>query len=305
MHSICGDSALAAADTLEAALEGVIRLDCDSLTTPERLVLLERLEQVRRLLPVAEYALINQLREQAAPVELGGSLAHGLANRLRITRSEATRRIHEAQDLGDRRALTGEPLPPRLPATAAAQRAGQLGAGHISVIRAFFQQLPCCVDAATQQRAEAHLAGLAAQYRPDQLRTLADKLADCLNPDGNFSEQDRARRRALTLGKQDADGMSQLRAWLSPAARAALEAVLAKLAAPGMADPYSEHPVLDGPPSQQAIDADTRTPAQRNHDGLHARAARNRRVGKTGPAQRAARFDHRHDHTGRVGGGQR
>jgi len=62
--------------------------------------------------------------------------------------------------------------------------------------------------------------------------------------------------------------MSPLRAWLTPAARAALEAVLAKLAAPGMADPDSEHPVLDGTPSQEAIDRDTRTPAQRNHDGL-------------------------------------
>jgi hypothetical protein len=37
-----------------------------------------------------------------------------------------------------------------------------------------------------------------------------------------------------------------------------------------MADPYAETPVLDGTPGQDAIDRDTRSPAQRNHDGLHA-----------------------------------
>ena len=42
------------------------------------------------------------------------------------------------------------------------------------------------------RHAEAQLADLAAQYRPDPLGKLADKLADCLNPDGNFSDEDRA-----------------------------------------------------------------------------------------------------------------
>ena len=45
------------------------------------------------------------------PTELGGKLAPALANRLRITRAEASRRIHEAADLGERSALNGEPLP--------------------------------------------------------------------------------------------------------------------------------------------------------------------------------------------------
>ncbi|EUA65686.1 hypothetical protein I553_8134 [Mycobacterium xenopi 4042] len=88
------------------------------------------------------------------------------------------------------------------------------------------------------------------QFRPDQLAKLADKLADCLNPDGQFSDEDRARRRGLTLGKQDIDGMSPIRGWLTPAMRATVEAVLAKLAAPGMANPYDEKPVVDGTPAK-------------------------------------------------------
>lgn len=120
------------------------------------------------------------MRGHAIPLELGGSLPYALADRLLITRAEANRRIHEAADLGERRALTGQPLPPRVEHTAAGQRAGAIGAGQISVFRRFFDQLPCWVDVETREQAEQHLAELAAQYRPDQLAKLADKLADVL-----------------------------------------------------------------------------------------------------------------------------
>ena len=102
------------------------------------------------------------------------------------------------------------------------------------------------------------------------LSVASDTLADCLNPDGTFTDEDRARRRGLTLAKQQADGMSELRGWLTPEARATLEAVLAKLGAPGMCNPHDDTACVDGPPSQTAIDADTRSPAQRHHDALTA-----------------------------------
>ena len=163
------------------------------------------LEHDTSRLPVARHALINGVRQQATAAEIGGKLSHVLADRLRITRAEATRRIEEAQDLGPRQALNGEPLPPRLEATAAGQRAGAIDGAHVRVIRGFLRDLPCWIDAETRQCAEAKLAELGTQYRPDQLATLADKLADCRNPDGNFSDADRARRRALILGTQDAE----------------------------------------------------------------------------------------------------
>src|SRR6516162_8599706 len=62
--------------------------------------------------------------------------------------------------------------------------------------------------------------------------------------------------------------MSPRRGWLTPEARATLEAVWAKLAAPGMCNPATETPCVDGPPTQEAIDTDTRSSAQRQHDGL-------------------------------------
>src|SRR5271156_4523156 len=233
-------------DALEAGFKRALDLRCDALTT--------------------------QLSTQADPAELGGKLAPALANRLRITRADASRRIHEAADLGERTALNGEPLEPVLPATAQAQRNGDLGAGHVAVIRSFVHRLPDFVDIETRHKAEAHLARLAGEHRPDELAKLADTLTDCLNPDGDFTEHDRARRRGITLGRQDIDGMSPITGYLTPEARATLDAVLAKLAAPGMCNSADAEPCISGTPSQAAIQGDTRNAGQRHHDALLALA---------------------------------
>src|SRR6202046_4546756 len=224
-------------DALEAAHKRALDLTFDVLTIPERLRVLERWERMRRWQPAVEHPLINQLSAQADPTELGGKLAPALANRLRISRAEASRRIHEAAALGERSALNGEPLPPALPATAEAQRNGELGAGHVAVIRSFWHRLPDFVDIETRHKAEAQLARLATEHRPDELAKLADKLTDCLNPDGDFTEHDRARRRGIMIGRQDIDGMSPISGHLTPEARAALDAGFAKLAAPRRCHP--------------------------------------------------------------------
>ncbi|WP_156751608.1 DUF222 domain-containing protein, partial [Mycobacterium sp. 1245111.1] len=236
MRSSSREEIVEVLDGLRAYVKRTLDLTFDALTTPERLNVLESLEVFRRELPAAEHALINELAG-VEPSELGGKLAAVLANRLRITRAEASRRVHEAADLGERRALNGEPLEPVLPATAAAQRNGDLGPAHVAVIRSFWQRVPDFVDIETRVRAEAQLARLGREHRPDELARLADKLMDCLNPDGDFSDVDRAKRRGLTIGRQDIAGMSPINGWLTPEARATLDAVFAKLAAPGMCNP--------------------------------------------------------------------
>lgn len=71
-------------DALRDAMADVLELCYNELTTPECLRLLERLESESRRLPVPGHALINKLVRDADQTELGGKLAHALANRLHI-----------------------------------------------------------------------------------------------------------------------------------------------------------------------------------------------------------------------------
>ena len=257
-------------DALDADLDRACALSFDALNPRQQLAILERCEKLRRRIPALEHPLINSLARQAPSEELGGTLTHAITESTLISRAEAARRVKEARDLGPRHGLTGEPLPPVLAATAAAQRNGKLGAGQVAVIRKFYHQLPGWVDFVDRELAEAQLAEFGTRFCPEVLAELARGLADRLNPDGTYRDEDRARRRSLSLGNQQFDGMSELRGLLTPEARATLEAVLAKLAAPGMCNPLDDTPCVDGAPSQEAIDHDPRSASQRNHDGLLA-----------------------------------
>src|ERR1700757_764036 len=140
MSSIAFGEAMTVYDAVDVALDKAELLDVDALSRSERMQLLERRENWRRRLPDGDHQLINELAH-ASVEELGGKLAHVLADRLRIYRRDAARRIEEAADLGLRRALTGEPLSPKLEHTAGGAREGRIGADHVKVIREVFAKL--------------------------------------------------------------------------------------------------------------------------------------------------------------------
>ena len=242
------------------------------LTAAEVLAIQKRLEHGYRAQPAVDHQLIHQLTAQATPAELGAnSWPKVLSEALRISTDEAKQRIKQAELLGPRTAMTGEPLPPTLPNVAAAQARGQIGSEHVRTIEKFFNELPSRIDAQTRDQAEADLARIATGLGPTQFRAAADRLALVLNQDGDLpDEADRARRRYLTIDKQDAGGMSRFHGLLDPEARATLDAVLAKLAAPGMCNPDDEAPCVDGEPTDAAVQGDARSPGQRNHDALKA-----------------------------------
>jgi len=50
----------------------------------------------------------------------------------------------------------------------------------------------------------------AAKNDADIVSAAARRIDEIFNPDGDFDEEDRARRRGLTLGGQGPDGMSRL-----------------------------------------------------------------------------------------------
>ncbi len=257
-------------DEIDALQDKLSALTFDALTTPEHTALAQRLERQARRPRAVQHAVINQLEAQATKQELGGSLASALADLLHITKSEAGRRVADARLFGPRRALTGEPLGPLAADTAAAHRDGRIGDGHLKVIRDFLNDLPPSVDLGVREAAEAQLAQPAVDRRPDELAGLAAQPLDWLHPDGDFSDEERARQRGITLGKQHTDGMSKISGLINPELRATLEAVLAKLAAPGACNPNDETPHVDNTPDQDAVDRDTRNQQQRNHDGMLA-----------------------------------
>jgi hypothetical protein len=261
------DEAFAA---LDAAVAAVGEIDWDALPLAALLEGLDRLETARRRATASAYDAAGAVdrRDQ----QTLGAIPHRLvADVVRISPGEAKRRIRMAGQLRPRTTLTGQPVPPAYPATAKAWFAGTLDGEHLRVIDRFFRDLPDSVAPADGVKAEVFLAQQAALLRPDQLEKLASQLALRLNPDGNFSDADRARKRGFTwCGGQGPDGMSTAKLIATPELRAMLEAWMAKFAAPGMCNPDDQTPTVTGEPSQQVADRDARSHAQRQHDALIA-----------------------------------
>ncbi|OYN74934.1 HNH endonuclease signature motif containing protein [Mycolicibacterium sphagni] len=234
-----------ALDALDAAVGLVAAADIDELPAPARFAAIERLEKaVRRQVAVSHAQITHLERYEGCP-----PISIVLADVLRISRSAAKRRLRDAEQLTARTSLTGEPLPALLPATATAWQAGDLDGEHVRVIQTFFKDLPDHVGPADVEKAERSLAEHAVNLRPDQLEKVADRLATHLNPDGKYSEEDRARKRGfLWCGSQRPDGMSVGKLIADPVLRAQLDALFAKTAAP---EPD-----------------DVRSHAQRQHDAL-------------------------------------
>jgi hypothetical protein len=262
------EAVFAALDRLDADAEALRHLPFDGLSELDCVSVMCRLMKTARKVPAWHYELVNQLVERAVAADIGGPLPRVLADRLRIRPSAARRMIREAEQLGHRRAISGERLEPLLPTTAGKVRDGEIGPEHVTVIRDFFHQLPVAVPADERERAEQMLGEMAADLRPDQLQKAADNIAARINPDGTFSDIDRARKRGFSWAPQGSDGMSQGTLIATPELRATLDAVIAKLGAPGMCNPDDATPTVDGEPPEETVRCDTRSPAQRAHDAL-------------------------------------
>ncbi len=254
-------------DGLDAAVEALAAVDSDVPDPVRRYRVLERLETAQRRLIAVSHDHIARLEhvEGCPPVPVA------LADVLRISRAEARRRVRDAEQLTPRTSLTGEVLPPLLPASAEAWDAGRLDAEHLRVIQKFIRDLPGHITPVEIANAERALAGHAENLRPDQLEKVADRLALTLNPDGRFSDEDRARKRGFTWsGGQRPDGMSTGKLVATPELRSMIDAWLAKFAAPGMCNPDDESPCVNGDPTDESAERDFRTHGQRQHDALVA-----------------------------------
>jgi hypothetical protein len=250
MHSIEVPAELSSAlETIDAAVATIRRTNLAAQSPAVRLRVLEQMETSRRRQLAVSHDLIAGLADEE-PADIGGPVHKVVADWLRISYAEACRRLRDAQQLCPRLTLTGQELPPELPATAQAWRDGSLDGQHVRVIQTFVRDLPGDIPAATVEGAERFLAQQATKLRPDQLDKVARQCALLINPDGKFSDADRARQRAFTWCGQRPDGMSIGKLVASPELRANLDAWLARFAAP----------------SEESADS----VAQRQHDALNA-----------------------------------
>lgn len=252
----------------EQAIAALANLPLHRMSDTELLEARARHEHLIRLLTGLDREPLARLVERGTGAFGGGALKAILADRLRITRAEAGKRLKEAADLATRTLPSGGSIPPVLPHVAEAEARGAIGAGHVKVIRDFFHHLPAAVGAPARENAEQDLVAFAEYLRPDQVERCAEHMAALLNPDGEFSEQDRARKRHFTMKPQGIDKMRSGTFCADPELAACLEAIFAKLAAPGMCHPEDAQPVVDGVPDREAAGRDNRTAGQRCHDAL-------------------------------------
>ncbi|WP_369758406.1 DUF222 domain-containing protein [Mycobacterium sp. 141] len=179
------ETVLAVFDEYDAVCEKLAALTFAAMTLPELLELQSRREMQARRAPAVDHRLLAEAQTRTTAREIGAkNWAEVLAIRLRISKTDATRRIADAALLGPRTATTGQPLPPVLPATATAQAAGQINTDHVAVIDKFFTKCPVPLDAQTRAQIDDDLAAIASGNSPEILKRCADRITFLLHQDG-------------------------------------------------------------------------------------------------------------------------
>src|SRR6201997_3874202 len=249
----------AALDAIDAAHAVLRDTGSDVVGNEFRVEVAERLETQDRTNRGLMYRFFAEIADPPDGSACLPAVREMLWARLRLTPREIVRRFKLAARIRPRRSLTGPPVPPELPELAAAVEAGALGEDHIRAICQAVDVLPACVAPTDVAEAERALVRHATKLDAGVVVKLGQRIADHLNPDGLFSDEDRARRRGLHLGPQGPDDMSRLSGWLDPEARAYFEAIEAAVR-PGRHLPDDK--------DRESEARDDRTPAQRCHDAL-------------------------------------
>lgn len=253
-ESVLSGAAGDAVGAFEAGVEALLSLEPAYLSDEVVLEVLRRIEAQSRRMNRVDHSLITEVDSRGLAAARGcASTAALLRSVLRISPGQARRRVHAAADLGSRRSLSGEFLPPIFPAIAQAIAEGAISDQHAHVITKTIDALPAAVQADYDTAVEQTLVKQARTLDPIQLAHLAHGVADRLDPDGTLNtEADHARRRGLTLARRP-DGSAHIEGELTSACTEALLSVLDATARPT--------PAADGA-------RDPRSPAQRRHDGL-------------------------------------
>jgi Domain of unknown function (DUF222) len=202
-----------------------------------------------------QLAVLAELNSRNVPGSLGlRGLPDLIMAELRASRAEARVKAQAVERFGVRRSLTGEPLPPNLPATAEAFAAGAVSSQHADAIAAVVEAIPTAARAEHATQVETTLLDFAVTSDSRTVRLLGERILAHLDPDGPSPEDQRQQQthRRLSLTRlPDATGLLEGR--LTPSCLALWEAILTPLSARRPDD---------------ALGEDARSPAQRLHDAF-------------------------------------
>src|SRR4051812_37663822 len=116
-----GQQTMLGVEQLRRGIGALLGTETAVLSGVELTTLLAEVEVQRRRLDAVDQLLLAEIDRQGLAGEYGrGTPANLLTHLVQVSRGEAQARVARARDLGPRRALTGEPLEPILPATAEA-----------------------------------------------------------------------------------------------------------------------------------------------------------------------------------------
>ncbi len=247
----------AALDAIEDAHAVLRQTPSDEVGNAFRMEMAERLETQERTNRGLMYRVFAEMADP--PDEAGAApvLAQSLAARLRIAPREIKGRMKLAQRIRPRRQLAGPPLEAELSVLAEAVEAGAVGEDHLHAITCAMDRLPSCVSPEDRLEVQHSLVREAVKKDAELVKVLGRRIDEIFNPDGDFDEADRARRRGLVLGPQGPDGMSRLNGFIDPETRCYVETVTA-----------AARPGRHLPDGTIAEIPDDRSPSQRCHDGI-------------------------------------
>ncbi|CAM3917053.1 HNH endonuclease signature motif containing protein [Tsukamurella strandjordii] len=263
---------LAALAAFEHAADALADADPVLLSSPEVLGGLRRLEAAARKVPAAQHALTQVAHEQGLPGSLGYTgMKELLTDQLRLAGTEARDRVHGARNRAVEHLPSGVAAP-RFAVAAAAQREGAISERHALAVEQVFRHCPPSLS--EPEVLEDILVTAAREVTPEEVAKIGRRAVELLDPDGAEPNPEKARRsRGLEIGRQDANLMSEFGGSLSAEGRALLDAVLDKLARPGVNNPDDPECPGEGASAEALADAaerDRRSAAQRNHDALVA-----------------------------------
>ncbi len=260
----------AARDAFLTGLEHLIKLAADGSLGQYDDVgfvgFMQEFEQARNRLSLIDHQIIADAERRDLPTVLcQGSMRRVLTSVLRVSKREAAGRVRAAEAVGPRLSMLGEVLAPVRPVLAAAQRDGAVSAEKVVMIVGALDKVDRRgFDPADIAAGEALLTEHAALFPPEDLRLLADRIVDAIDPDGTVpNDQLNEDRRYFHLrATRDGAYVGDFR--LTGAAGAKLKTLL---------DPLAK---LRIDPSGAV---DSRTHGQRLHDALEDVCDRQLRAG--------------------------